>query len=68
MILTPEEIRELTGKKFKALQERELRHMGIPFKTRIDGSLVVMKSDVDKHSREESTPFFGVLPDFSKVV
>ena len=41
MILTKKELIELTGKKQHSKQAQTLRHMNIPFKTRLDGSLVV---------------------------
>ena len=41
MILTKKELIEITGKKQHSKQAQTLRHMNIPFKTRLDGSLVV---------------------------
>lgn len=56
MILDTEQIYELTGKRRHAAQARELEHMGIPFKVRRDGSLLVLRIHVEggqaKASRE----------------
>ena len=45
-ILTPDEVRFLTGKKHSNAQVRELNHMGIPFNQRTNGSVVVCDVDV----------------------
>ena len=45
-ILTPDEMRFLTGKKHSNAQVRELNHMGIPFNQRTNGSVVVCDVDV----------------------
>ena len=45
-ILTPDEVKLLTGKKRYTSQLRELNHMQIPFNQRTDGSLVVVDVDV----------------------
>lgn len=42
MILTPEELQTLTQRTKPAWQRRELDHLGIPYKTRSNGSLVVL--------------------------
>lgn len=47
MILNAAELVELTRKRYAAHQARELAHLGIPFKRRTDGSLVVLRKDVD---------------------
>ena len=47
MILSPDELVALTGKKYAASQARELEHLGIPFKARRDGSLVVLRIHVE---------------------
>jgi len=41
MILSEAQIRELTGRKRCDAQKRQLVQLGIPFKERTDGSLVV---------------------------
>lgn len=46
MILTPQDLIELTGKAKYAAQKRELDHLGIPAKLRRDGSLLVLWEDV----------------------
>lgn len=46
MILTPEELVTLTQRVKSAWQGRELRHLGIPYKARSDGSLIVFWEDV----------------------
>jgi hypothetical protein len=43
VILTPDEIAELTGKQRQAAQRSELDALGIPYKVRRDGSLVVLR-------------------------
>lgn len=47
MILTPDELVELTGKKTRTAQAQVLRFMGVEHRRRPDGSLVVLKSHVD---------------------
>lgn len=46
MILTLSDLAELTGKVRRSAQARVLRHLGIPFKTRPNGSLVVFQHDL----------------------
>lgn len=48
MILTPDEITELTLKKHRAAQRAVLNALGIQHKVRPDGSLVVSRSHVEK--------------------
>jgi hypothetical protein len=43
MILTPDEIARFTGKSRSAAQARELEYLGVPFKRRRDGTLVVYR-------------------------
>ena len=45
-ILAREEVEKLTGKKRCHAQVRELNHMGIDHRRRIDGSVVVLDVDV----------------------
>lgn len=47
MILTPDELVALTGRKYAAAQARELEFLSIPFKPRRDGSLVVLRIHVE---------------------
>lgn len=46
MILTAKEIEALTGKSRAGWQRRELEHLGIPYRERSDGSLLVLWEDV----------------------
>ncbi|MDX2027188.1 MAG: DUF4224 domain-containing protein [Alphaproteobacteria bacterium] len=48
MFLSSEELIELTGKQQRSAQMRALRYMGIEHKTRADGTLVVLKSHIEK--------------------
>lgn len=48
MILPPADLEKLTLAKRSDAQARELKHMGIPFTTRRDGSLVVLSEVVSK--------------------
>jgi hypothetical protein len=45
--LSPDELAALTGKSKPSAQARELEHLGIPFKSRRDGSLVVLRVHVE---------------------
>lgn len=47
MLLTPQEIIELTGRVKYRAQARQLAHLGIPYRVRTDGSLIVLRSDID---------------------
>lgn len=46
MILTPADLKLLTKRVKPAWQRRELEKLGIPFRTRSDGSLIVFWDDV----------------------
>lgn len=46
MILTAAELTELTKKTRPGWQRRELEYLGIPYKPRKDGSLIVFWEDV----------------------
>lgn len=46
LTLTEAEVRELTRKVRYSAQARELRHLGVDYKPRADGSLVVLRSAV----------------------
>lgn len=48
MNLTEREICDLTAKERHSAQARALRHIGIDFKTRADGSLVVSRIHAEK--------------------
>ena len=45
-VLSPAEIGILTGKKYHGAQIKELNHMGISHRTRVDGSAVVVRADL----------------------
>lgn len=47
MLLTPEELQKLTNRQRQSAQAKELRAMGIEFRTRTDGSLVVLRATVE---------------------
>ena len=47
MILTPDELTELTGRRRSDAQARVLRFMGIEHRRRPDGSLAVSSAHVD---------------------
>lgn len=53
MILTPEELIVLTQRTRSDGQRRELEHLGIPYKVRRDGSLVVFTADSGKIDKPE---------------
>ena len=48
MFLTDQELIELTHRSRCDAQQRALRHMGIDFKTRPDGSVAVLRAVVEK--------------------
>lgn len=48
MFLTPDEMKELTGRIQHRSQARELNHMGIVHKVRADGSILVLRAHVEE--------------------
>ena len=58
-VLSPEELAILTGKKYHGAQTKELNHMGISHRTRVDGSVVVVRADLpmDKPTPEKQARF-----------
>ena len=58
-VLSPAELGILTGKKYHGAQIKELNHMGISHRTRVDGSVVVVRADLpmDKPSSEQQARF-----------
>jgi hypothetical protein len=48
LILTRAEVSELTGKRRTDAQQRVLKGLGIFFRVRPDGSVVVLRSDVER--------------------
>ena len=53
LILTPDELRELTGKVQSKAQMRELAYMGVPFRLTSEGKVKVLRSDLSGKAREE---------------
>jgi hypothetical protein len=47
LTLTPDELRDLTGRKRSDAQQVQLRAMGIPFYVRADGRLAVLRVSVE---------------------
>ncbi len=58
-VLSPDELVILTGKKYHSAQIKELNHMAISHRTRVDGSVVVVRADLpmDKPSSEKQARF-----------
>jgi hypothetical protein len=54
--LSNEELRELTGKLRSDAQQRELAHLGVPFRVRRDGTLVVVRADLEARGSEPARP------------
>lgn len=52
--LTKPELRSLTGKIRWTAQLRELEAMGIPYKRRTNGSLVVIRAHVEGHQEAQA--------------
>lgn len=50
LVLTPAELEALTCHRRSDAQRRELEHMGIPHRARRDGTLVVLRRDVETHT------------------
>lgn len=48
MILSPEEVQMLTGRSRPGWQARVLEHLHIPYRRRPDGTLVVLRHDVEQ--------------------
>lgn len=71
--LSPDEIRSLTGKTWRASQIHELKYMGILHRVRSDGSIAVMRKHIEdslrrspdenhqKSSRRKTQPNFEAL-------
>lgn len=53
MILTPEQIEELTDRVKFTAQAKELTAMGIPYRRRRDGSIVVIHEDLHHATKEK---------------
>ena len=55
MILSPDTLRELTGKQKSPAQARVLDALGIPYRRRPDGSIVVFEADIH-HASTQNRP------------
>ena len=55
MILSPDTLRELTGKQKSPAQARVLDALGIPYRRRPDGSIVVFEADIHAPTQNRST-------------
>ena len=47
MILTADQLEEVTGKQRSNAQARELDYLGIPFQRRRDGSIIVLRATIE---------------------
>ena len=56
MVLSKFELIELTRRVRYSSQARELTTMGIPFRRRSDGSIVVMKEDLNASATKRPAP------------
>jgi len=54
VVLNKEQLAELTGKVRPSAQARQLRAMGIDFRRRIDGSIVVLHADLVSDRQRKS--------------
>lgn len=61
--LTKEELIDLTTKKQAPAQARVLAELGIPFKRRPDGSILVLRADIE----QDVQPTMPKGPDFSSL-
>lgn len=55
MILTPEEVRTLTNRQRPGWQARQLKYLGIPFKRRSDGTVLVLSADLGQGHSPQAT-------------
>lgn len=56
LLLSPTEIQELTDRQRPGWQARCLKHLGIPFRRRPDGSLVVLRCHVEDRPQTRPAP------------
>ncbi len=47
LVLSPQEIIEVTARTKPSSQAKQLTHLGVPFKPRTDGTLVVLRIHVE---------------------
>lgn len=68
MFLTPDEVRELTGRLRRDAQAAALRHMGIEHKVRPDGSIAVLRAHVEREfGVDEQTQTKDIEPDWNAL-
>jgi len=67
MFLTSEEIKELTGLQRYTAQARALAKMGIEYKVRPNGSIVVLRSHVEKQFGEQQSNEKIIEPKWSAL-
>lgn len=68
MFLTPDEVRELTGRQRRDSQAAALRHMGIEHKVRPDGSIAVLRAHVERQFGVEApTTERPIEPDWNAL-
>lgn len=56
MFLTTQELAELTHRSKGAWQAKALEQMGIPFRRRPDGSVVVLRADLERKQDQRPVP------------
>lgn len=56
MILTTTEIATLTGKQRRSAQRRVLDALGVPYRQRPDGTIVIFQTDVNAPAQNRPTP------------
>lgn len=64
LVLSEQELTELTGRIRPSAQARQLRALGIDFRQRTDGSIVVLRFDLEQRSESEQS---GVTLNFEAV-
>lgn len=69
MFLTPEQLQKLTGRQKTPSQEKMLKSMGVDYRLRGDGKLVVLASHIEKilNGQPESKTRKPITPDFDNV-
>lgn len=69
LTLTPDEVKDLTGRTRRPAQVKVLRHMGIEHRVRPDGSVAVLRAHVETllGSQHGATVRREVEPDWSAL-
>ena len=67
LTLNQDEIQEITGKKRWRAQAKVLAQMGISFRTRPDGYLVISRSHFESKMGNEGSQDQAVAPDWSSI-